>query len=88
MLSPIPPGHSACLLPLPVSLPDWCWAARVTSSTIMPLCFLCASLSSGPPAQFPFVHAVDIAGRRAVFTSRVGAVGAGAFWMLDLPGAQ
>lgn len=35
VLSPTLPGHSACLLPLPLSLPDWCWAARMISSTIL-----------------------------------------------------
>lgn len=47
------------------------------SSTILLLCFPCASLSSGPPAQFSFVCTVDIAGGRAVVRYRewVSAVG-------------
>lgn len=87
VLSPTPPEHSACLLLLLGSLPDWCWTAWVTSSTILLLCFPCASLSRAPPAQFSFVHAVGVAGRRAIFTCRewVGAGGAASFWMFDLP---
>lgn len=63
--------HPASLLPLGFS-------KRWSSCSV----FICACWWFGL-----FVHAVDVAGGRAIFRHRewVGAVGAGTFWLFDLP---
>lgn len=83
---PVVPGWDVCsLLQHQVTQPAFshcqfrflAGAGLQGSSTILLLCFPCASLSTGPPPQFSFVCTVDIAGGRAVLRYRewVSAVG-------------